>query len=162
MKKNTDSKQFQYPVRVFYEDTDAGGVVYHSNYLNFMERARSEWLRSLGWDIMRCQTELQVVFVVKSISLDFVSPARLADELTVTVRLIKLGKVGLSLEQAIYNQDRLICSGLVKLATLDYQQIDSRQQDFKQQDVKKFGVKEFALKPLPSILSSVLLSVENC
>ena len=156
MKKNTISKQFQYPVRVFYEDTDAGGVVYHSNYLNFMERARSEWLRSLGWDVMRCQTELQLIFVVKSVSLDFVSPARLADELTVTTGIIKLGKVGMTLTQAIYNQDRLICSGLVKLATLDYQQNDSRRQGIKQQDTK-----HFAIKPLPSTLREALLNANN-
>lgn len=140
MKQKTESIQFEYPIRVFYEDTDAGGVVYYSNYLNFMERARSEWLRSLGWDIMRCQSELQLIFVVKSVSLDFVSPARLADELTATVKPIKLGKVGLSLEQAIYNQDRLICSGLVKLAALDYQK----------------GGKEFALKTMPASLRSAI------
>jgi len=139
--------QFKYPIRVFYEDTDAGGVVYHSNYLNFMERARSEWLRSLGWDIMRCQSELQLIFVVKSVALDFESPARLADELIVTVKPIKLGKVGMTLEQTIYNQDRLICSGLVKLAALDYQQDGGE------------GGKEFALKIIPTSLRSVMANL---
>lgn len=139
------SRQFGYKLRVFYEDTDAGGVVYHSNYLNFMERARSEWLRFLGWDIVKCQSELELVFVVRSVSLDFISPARLGDELTVNVRVIKLGKVGLTLEQTIYNQDRLICSGLVKLAALDYQQ-DS---------------KEFALKQMPSKLRAALLNDDD-
>lgn len=114
--------EFEYTLRVFYEDTDAGGVVYHSNYLNFMERARSEWLRSLGWDIMRCQQELGVIFVVKQAALDFIAPARLADELRVCVQVIKLGKVGLTLEQAIYNENRIICSGLVKLAAIDSHQ----------------------------------------
>ena len=142
------SSPFEYSLRVFYEDTDAGGVVYHSNYLNFMERARSEWLRSLGWDIMKCQSELQLIFVVKSVELDFVSPARLADELTVGVKIIKLGKVGMTLEQAIYNQDSLICSGLVKLAALDYQQSNSGQQ----------GDKAFALKPLPSELRMAIVN----
>lgn len=89
--------------------------------------------------------ELQVIFVVKSISLDFVTPARLADQLTVIVKLIKLGKVGMLLEQAIYNQDCLICSGLLKLATLDYQQSNP----------------EFKLKPIPMQLKTAILSVEK-
>ena len=145
MLKEDRPNQFVYPIRVFYEDTDAGGVVYYANYLKFMERARSEWLRSLGWDIMKCQSELGLIFVVKSVSLDFVSPARLADELTVTVRLIKLGKIGMSLEQSIYNQDRLICSGLVKLATLDYQP----------------NGEGFVLKRLPAQLRTAVLNVES-
>ncbi|MGH1542716.1 MAG: YbgC/FadM family acyl-CoA thioesterase [Arenicella sp.] len=109
----------RYEVRVFYEDTDAGGMVYYANYLKFMERARSELLRSYNWDIVRVQQELQTIFVVKHVEMDYVSPAALGDLLTVQTQIIKLGKVGMSLEQAIYNQETLICSGLVKLAALD-------------------------------------------
>lgn len=110
---------FVYELRVFYEDTDAGGVVYHANYLKFMERARSEWLRACGFDVARIQQELKIIFVVMRMEIDYKSPARLGDWLQVRTEVIKLGKVGMSLKQSIYNRDVLICSGLVKLAALD-------------------------------------------
>ena len=69
------SKIFSWPVRVYYQDTDAGGVVYHANYLNFMERARTEWLRTFGYSNMGMMKELGVMFVVRSMKLDYLSPA---------------------------------------------------------------------------------------
>lgn len=109
---------------VYYEDTDAGGVVYHSNYLNFMERARSEWLNELGWSVNDCAQELGVIFVVKSVNVDFNSPAKLMDKLEVRTRIIQVGKVSLEMQQDIYNlcdlgNQQPICSGFVRLATLD-------------------------------------------
>lgn len=79
------SSVFTWPIRVYWEDTDAGGVVYHASYLRFLERARSEWLRAQGVAQQRVRVEFGVVFVVRDMSLSFLLPARLDDELDVTV-----------------------------------------------------------------------------
>ncbi|WP_154646956.1 YbgC/FadM family acyl-CoA thioesterase, partial [Methylophaga thiooxydans] len=68
--------EFEWPVRVYYEDTDSGGVVYHSNYLNFMERARTEWLRALGFEQDKIRSEYQLLFAVHSMQLTYKRPAR--------------------------------------------------------------------------------------
>jgi acyl-CoA thioester hydrolase len=92
---------FSWPVRVYYEDTDLGGVVYYANYLKFVERARTEWLRALGFE----QTELAavhgVVFVVRSITLEYLKPARFNDELEVTVDLRDTGASRIELHQTV-------------------------------------------------------------
>jgi acyl-CoA thioester hydrolase len=79
------SPLFTWPIRVYWEDTDAGGVVYHASYLRFMERARTEWLRALGVDQQRVRDADRVAFVVRDMSIEFLLPARLDDELDVTV-----------------------------------------------------------------------------
>jgi len=79
------STQFTWPIRVYWEDTDAGGVVYHASYLRFLERARTEWLRAQGVDQGRARTEHGVVFVVRDMTIEFLLPARLDDELDVSV-----------------------------------------------------------------------------
>jgi acyl-CoA thioester hydrolase len=86
-------KRFSWPVRVYYEDTDAGGVVYYANYLKFFERARTEWLRSFGLNQDKLAQEEGLIFVVRRASLDFVRPARLDDMLEVTVEPLKLARV---------------------------------------------------------------------
>jgi len=106
--------------RIYYEDTDAGGVVYHSKYLNLMERSRCDWLDSLGFNVARLQQEAGVMFVVREANLIFDQPARLFDELTVVTSALQVGKVKLVVEQKIYNQDQLLCSGTIKLATLHH------------------------------------------
>jgi len=116
------SNTFTFPIKVYYEDTDAGGVVYHANYLKFMERARSELLIDKGFSVVRCEKEFGVLFVVKSMDIDFASSARLGDDLAVTTEVLKLGKVGLLMQQSIYNQNdiggQLVCSAKVKLASV--------------------------------------------
>jgi acyl-CoA thioester hydrolase len=96
-----DPRHFSWPVRVYYEDTDLGGVVYYANYLKFLERARTEWLRSLGF----AQTELAaahgVVFVVRSIGLDYLKPARFDDSLEVTVEIADTGASRIGLAQRV-------------------------------------------------------------
>lgn len=109
---------FEKKERVYYEDTDAGGVVYHANYLKFMERCRCEWLDSLGWSVAKIQAESGVMFVVREANVRYDTPARLFDELTVTAQALHVGKVKLVVEQKIYNQDQLLCTGTIKLATL--------------------------------------------
>jgi acyl-CoA thioester hydrolase len=110
---------FDYPVKVYYEDTDSGGVVYHANYLKYMERARSEWLASIGHPVDKIVHEYGVVFAVRHADLDFVSPARLMQELNVHTQLLQLGKVKLCFEQTIYNDGRLIAKAKIKIATLE-------------------------------------------
>jgi acyl-CoA thioester hydrolase len=92
---------FSWPVRVYYEDTDLGGVVYYANYLKFLERARTEWLRSLGYTQTELATANGVVFVVRSIALDYLKPARFDDSLEVTVELADIGASRIGLAQRV-------------------------------------------------------------
>ena len=118
----TDVQPFQLPIRVYYEDTDAQGVVYYANYLRFMERARTEWLRSLGIDMLRLQEEERRIFVVAEVRAKFHVPARLSDELVVTAKLLNLTRVSFDIEQKIYRDSTdgaLLISGIVKAAYLD-------------------------------------------
>lgn len=110
---------FEKNERVYYEDTDAGGVVYHSKYLNFMERCRSDWLQQLGFSIAELESQSDIVFVVREVQMSFELPARLFDELTVTASALQVGKVKLVVAQKIYNQDQLLCAATIKLATLN-------------------------------------------
>lgn len=95
---------FEFPVRVYYEDTDAGGVVYHSNYLNFYERARTEFLRELGFeqDVLLAQN---CAFVVRHCELDYLTPARFNDQLIVTVEIALLKRASIVFEQKIMSSD---------------------------------------------------------
>ena len=117
MKNNV--AEYQLSQRVYYEDTDAGGVVYHANYLKFMERCRCEWLEDIGFGVVQLQEQHNIQFVVRSAQIDYLLPARLFDTLMVTCRVLQVGKVQLLLEQNIYNQSELACSASIKLATLD-------------------------------------------
>jgi acyl-CoA thioester hydrolase len=111
--------QFSWPVRVYYEDTDSGGVVYHANYLNFMERARTEWLRSLGFEQPLLQTDLGIIFVVHSMALAFKKPAYFNDLLAVNSELIKMGHGSIEFLQRIMRNDVLLVEAKVKLACVD-------------------------------------------
>lgn len=107
---------FTWPVRVYWEDTDAGGVVYYANYLKFLERARSEWLRALGIG----QTELAardgVLFVVRRVEADYRKPAHFDDVLTVSCRLLETGHASLAIEQRIGRGDEILLTARVKAA----------------------------------------------
>ena len=92
---------FSLPVRVYYEDTDAGGVVYYANYLKYLERARTEWLRSLGYNQHALVDERGVLFAVRSLSADYVRPARLDDELAVELRIEAFGRASIDFAQTI-------------------------------------------------------------
>lgn len=109
---------FEWPIRIYYEDTDSGGVVYHSNYLNFMERARTEWLRSLGFEQDKLIEIHQCLFAVHSVQLSFRRPARLNDALLIRSRLIRAGGASMTFEQIIYRDDELLCDATVKIACL--------------------------------------------
>jgi len=111
--------EFRWSVRVYYEDTDSGGVVYYANYLKFMERARTEWLRSLGFEQDRLAREAGIIFAVTEAELKFRRPARFNDALTVTARVIERRRVSLRFAQAVYRDDELLCEGRVRIASLD-------------------------------------------
>ncbi|MDP3677956.1 MAG: tol-pal system-associated acyl-CoA thioesterase [Methylotenera sp.] len=108
--------QFNWPVRVYYEDTDAGGVVYHSNYLNFMERARTEWLRALGFEQTVVKETLGVIIVVHSLSIVFKSPAYFNDLLEIHCDVVKIGRGSIELAQTITRNGVLLISAHVKAA----------------------------------------------
>ncbi len=113
---------FEWPVRVYYEDTDAQGVVYYANYFRFMERARTEWLRALGVDQQKMLSEERRMFVVVSTRAEFVMPAQFNDELIVTAGLGEQTRASFDIEQNIYRGSRdgdLLLRGGVKAAILD-------------------------------------------
>ena len=110
--------QFNWNVRVYYEDTDAAGVVYYANYLRFFERARTEWLRHLGLNQEALAAEEGLRFVVRRASLDFIAAARLDDWLGISVRILKLARASLELEQEVCNEGRRICAATIQIACL--------------------------------------------
>jgi len=113
------SPAFTWPVRVYYEDTDAGGVVYYANYLRFLERARTEWLRALGFEQTALADVHQVVFVVRSISLDYAKPARFNDALDVTIERVTTGASRIELEQRVRRGGEQLVTARVELACVN-------------------------------------------
>ena len=109
-------RPFSWPVRVYYEDTDLGGVVYYANYLKFMERARTAWLGSLGFTQTGLATANGVVFVVRSISLDYLKPARLDDMLEITVALADAGASRIGLAQRVQRGAECLVTATVDVA----------------------------------------------
>lgn len=109
---------FSWPVRVYWEDTDAGGVVYHARYVAFMERARSEWLRTFGQQQEQLRRGGAQVFVVRAMQLDFHRPARLDDELTVGVVLQECRRASMVMCQSIHRHGELLANAVVRLASV--------------------------------------------
>jgi acyl-CoA thioester hydrolase len=107
---------YSFPVRVYFENTDAGGVVYHSEYLKFLERARTEWLRHLGFDHQTLGRVHKVVFVVSSLSIEFAKPARLDDAIAVSVQVESMGKVRCVFQQEIRREDEVLVRAKVTVA----------------------------------------------
>ena len=110
---------FTWTVRVYYEDTDAGGIVYYANYLKFFERARTEWLRSLGIDQQTLRDQEGAIFVVSNANIDYVASARLDDEVKVTLKVEKLGRASVQFAQQAWRGDTLLSSADVKVACVD-------------------------------------------
>jgi acyl-CoA thioester hydrolase len=109
-------KAFYWPIRVYYENTDAGGVVYHSDYLKFFERARTEWLRSLGFEQPELRSSDGVIFVVRSMRIKYVQPARFNESLQVASRLVELGRSRFVFEQALMRGEELLTQAQVEVA----------------------------------------------
>jgi acyl-CoA thioester hydrolase len=112
---SAQGEPFSWPVRVYYEDTDAGGVVYYANYLKFAERARTEWLRMHGYEQTDLAQQHGVIFVVRSLTIDYLKPARFNDTLQVSVELIKVGAGQIDLAQRVTRGDDLIARAAVKV-----------------------------------------------
>ncbi len=129
---------FQWRVRVYYEDTDSGGVVYYANYLRFMERARTEWMRARGFEQDRLRAEQGILFAVRSAYIDFLAPARFNEELDVSAEVSTRGRASLTFRQAVTRvvDAQVLCSAAVKIACLD---ADA----FKPRPLPDFILKEF-------------------
>ena len=107
--------QHRHRVRVYWEDTDAGGVVFYANYLKFFERARTEWLRGLGFSQQRLREQTGAIFVVSDTTLRYLRPARLDDELQVTVHLAAAGRASMEIEQQAWRGTELLCEGRIRI-----------------------------------------------
>ena len=108
-----------WPIRIYYEDTDFGGVVYHANYLRFMERARTEFLRSLGIDQMALfEGELRVAFAVRAMQIEFVKPATMDDLLDIATSVVKLGGASLVLDQVVTREQALLVKARVTIVAV--------------------------------------------
>jgi len=114
-------KNFNWPVRVYYEDTDAGGVVFYANYLKFFERARTEMLRAMGYEQDELIATEGIIFVVRSVQIDYLSPARFNEQLQVSAEVSEVKKASLTFEQVIARGDDVLCKGVIRIACLDVQ-----------------------------------------
>jgi acyl-CoA thioester hydrolase len=117
--QNNMPAEFTWNVRVYYEDTDAGGIVYYANYLKFFERARTEWLRAIGVNQHALLQEHDAMFVVKSVAADYHAPAKLDDVLKLTLRIEKLGRASLQFVQQAWNGEQLLNTAHVKVGCVD-------------------------------------------
>lgn len=134
--------EFRWPVRVYYEDTDSGGVVYYANYLRFMERARTEWIRELGFEQDALIRETGILFAVRSASLEYLRPARFNDRLEVSVRLCERRHASLVFEQVVNREgdvEHPLCIGNFRIACLDAASFRTR------------PIPEFILKEIPHV-----------
>ena len=114
-----DKNVFQWPIRVYWEDTDAGGIVFYANHLKFFERARTEWLRSLGIGQQQLKETTGGMFVVAETSVRYLRPARLDDELTVTASLKQSGRASMTILQQVLLENSVLCEGTIRIGWVD-------------------------------------------
>jgi acyl-CoA thioester hydrolase len=116
-----ESQGYVWPVRVYYEDTDAGGIVYYANYLKYMERARTEWLRSLGFEQDQLVQQDGIIFAVRQVEVGYHLPARFNDALEVHVSLLMKGRASFTFYQEVVrtSDSETLCRGKVKVACVD-------------------------------------------
>lgn len=136
-----ENKRFILPVRVYYEDTDAGGVVFYANYLKFFERGRTEWLRNLGVNQAQLAEEQQRIFVVVGTQLRYRSPARLDDLLQINTTLSKVGNSSCSFEQIAERNGEILVESSIQICCVDTQ--------------------SFKPAPIPADIRSLFLSVQD-
>lgn len=110
---------FQLPLRVYYEDTDAAGVVYYANYLRFCERARTEFLRALGFEQQQLLVERRIGFVVKSVRAEYIAPARLDDKLIIQSRVVRMGGASMIFDQKVMRGAELLFDSSISIACVD-------------------------------------------
>lgn len=118
----TGIQSFTWPVRVYYEDTDAGGVVFYANYLRFLERARTEWLRSFGFEQDQLREQYNIVFAVRSVDIKYLKPAKFNEQLNVTLENIQLKRASMAIQQSIFklseDKNELIVNSTVNVVCL--------------------------------------------
>lgn len=110
---------FIFPVRVYYEDTDAGGVVFYANYLKFFERARTEMLRAMGHEQDQLRINAGIIFVVRSVQVDYLSPARFNELLQVSSNVTEAKKASLTFAQTVSRDGDILATGLIRIACLN-------------------------------------------
>lgn len=110
-----DAPIFRFPIRVYYAQSDAAGIVYHANYLDFMEACRMEWLRAVEIDPIALQHEEGIVFLIRAASLEYLAPARVSDLLMVSAQLKEVGRSRLHIAHEVWRDETLICKGEVTL-----------------------------------------------
>ena len=117
---------FEFPIRIYWEDTDAGGIVFYANYLKFMERGRTEWLRSLGLEQQHLREQAGGMFVVSEANIKYLQPARLDDELIVTAELQAAGRASMQIAQQVLLKQKqptdtpqLLCEGTIRSGWVD-------------------------------------------
>ncbi len=116
--QQTQLFSFSFPLRIYYEDTDSGGVVYHGQYVRFLERARTEWLRHLGFSNTELERKYKMLWVVSEVTMSFAKPARLDDNLDVTVAIEAMGRVRCTFYQEIKRGDEILMKARVTVATV--------------------------------------------
>ncbi len=109
---------FYFPIRIYYEDTDAGGIVYYANYLKFFERARTEWLRHRGIEQDELAARAGTIFVVRRVNLDLRHPARFNERLNTELQLVERKPVRVTLEQRLWRNDDCLCTSRVEVAAI--------------------------------------------
>jgi len=112
-------KKFIWPIRVYYEDTDAGGVVFYANYLKFFERARTEMLRAMGYEQDELMVNEGILFAVRSVQVDYLRSARFNELLQVSAEVTLAKKASLTFEQLITRGDDVLCTSIIRIACLD-------------------------------------------
>lgn len=123
-KKGKNIALFTFPIRVYYDDTDAGGLVYHANYLIFMERTRTEWLRSLGFEQDALRREENMLFMVRSVNIDYKKPAIFNQQLYVTMGILDKGKTYFNCYQQVLSTDNeVMTEATIKLVCVDAQRL---------------------------------------
>ncbi|MGA0612988.1 tol-pal system-associated acyl-CoA thioesterase [Caldimonas sp. KR1-144] len=128
---NSSSENFRFALRVYWEDTDAGGVVFYANYLKFFERARTEWLRALGFSQEPMRSVERAMFVVSETAVRYLQPARLDDWLEITVRLVEQGRASLAVAQQAWRAGpgtapQLLAEGTIRIGCVDVQTFKPR------------------------------------
>ena len=113
------AKEFTHEIKVYYEDTDSGGVVYYSNYLNFLERARTEMINSIGLSNKKLLEEHKILIIVKSCNIEFIKPAKLEDHLKIYSSIESFNKASFIMKQNINKNDDLIAKAILKLVTVN-------------------------------------------
>jgi len=114
---------FEHPVRVYWEDTDAGGIVFYANYLKFFERARTEWLRALGIGQQTLREETGGMFVVSETHVKYFQSAKLDDLLRITAQLQTSGRASLTIAQQVWREDQLLCEGTIRIGWVHVQDL---------------------------------------